>query len=147
MVEDKPVRVNEDTELSVPLRNLITIVIAVAMAVWGYFTAIERINIIENSMARSQMEQMLNTEFRIKWPRGEMGSLPADARQDMAIEALNSKLSDIRGLDKEAEVLRMRVAALEEFAQRPSRSSEHIKQVEIKVEHLKEELFRLRDSR
>jgi hypothetical protein len=147
MVEDKPVRVNEDTELSVPLRNLITIVIAVAMAVWGYFTAIERINIIENSMARSQMEQMLNTEFRIKWPRGEMGSLPADARQDMAIEALNSKLSDIRGLDKEAEVLRMRVAALEEFAQRPSRSSEHIKQVEIKVEHLREELFRLRDSR
>jgi hypothetical protein len=131
MVEEKPVSVNENTELSVPLRNLVTIVIVVAGAVWGYFTLIERISTLENSMTRSEMQQTLNTEFRIKWPRGEMGSLPDDARQDMAIEALHSKLSDLRGLDKETEVLRMRVGALEEF----------------KVEHLRDELYRLGDKK
>ena len=131
MTEEKPVSVNENTELSVPLRNLVTIVIVVAMAVWGYFNLIERINTLEHAMTRSEMEQTLNTEFRIKWPRGEMGSLPDDARQDMAIEALHSKLSDLRGLDKETEVLRMRVGALEEF----------------KVEHLRDELYRLSDKK
>ena len=143
-VESAPVSVSEDTQLAVPLRNLIAIVVAVAMGTWGYFTLVERINNLENAFTKITYEQAMNSEFRIKWPRGEMGSLPDDARQDMRIEALTNKLEDMRGLDKELEVVRMRVGAIEDFANRPSRSAEHIKQVEIKIDYLTKELERLR---
>ena len=105
---------------------------------------LRRINNLENAITKITYEQAMNSEFRIKWPRGEMGSLPDDARQDMRIEALTNKLEDMRGLDKELEVVRMRVGAIEDFANRPSRSAEHIKQVEIKIDFLTKELERLR---
>ena len=79
-------KVSENTNIQLPLRNLISIIIAVAVAVWAYFGIIERLNNIETNgkLMISDVEE--NTEFRIKWPRGEMGSLPADSEQYLLIE-------------------------------------------------------------
>ena len=79
-------KVSENTNIQLPLRNLISIIIAVAVAVWAYFGIIERLNNIETNgkLMISDVEE--NTEFRIKWPRGEMGSLPADSEQYILIE-------------------------------------------------------------
>ena len=79
-------KVSENTNIQLPLRNLISIIIAVAVAVWAYFGIIERLNTIETNgkLMISDVEE--NTEFRIKWPRGEMGSLPADSEQYLLIE-------------------------------------------------------------
>ena len=79
-------KVSENTNIQLPLRNLISIIIAVAVAVWAYFGIIERLNNIETNgkLMISDVEE--NTEFRIKWPRGEMGSLPADSEQFLLIE-------------------------------------------------------------
>ena len=139
-----PTRRADDTELSVPLRNLIAIVFAVASGTWGYFTLVEQINQLQSDVILLQMEQRSNSEFRVKWPRGEMGSLPDDARQDMKLENMEGKIADLAEMDKEFEVVRMRVAALEDFASRPSRATAHVQRVEVQLQYLKDELERLR---
>ena len=79
-------KVSDNTNIQLPLRNLISIIAGVAVAVWAYFGIIERLNTIETNGKLMIVDVEKNTEFRIKWPRGEMGSLPADAQQDMLIE-------------------------------------------------------------
>ena len=79
-------KVSENTNIQLPLRNLISIIIAVAVAVWAYFGIIERLNTIETNGKLMITDVDENTEFRIKWPRGEMGSLPADSEQYLLIE-------------------------------------------------------------
>ena len=88
-------KLNENTEVALPLRNIISMVAAASLATWAYFGLIERLNTLETNqtMMRSDLEQ--NTEFRIKWPRGEMGSLPADSEQFMLIEHLANELDDL----------------------------------------------------
>jgi len=79
-------KVSENTNIQLPLRNLISIIVAVAIAVWAYFGIIERLNTIETNGKLMITDVDKNTEFRIKWPRGEMGSLPADSEQYLLIE-------------------------------------------------------------
>ena len=79
-------KVSENTNVQLPLRNLISIIGAVAVGVWAYFGIIERLNIIETNGKLMLADLEKNTEFRIKWPRGEMGSLPADSEQFLLIE-------------------------------------------------------------
>ena len=69
-----------------PMRNLLSILGAVAIGVWAYFGIIERLNNLETRSTLAEADLEKNTEFRIKWPRGEMGSLPADNEQFMLIE-------------------------------------------------------------
>ena len=92
-------KISESTHISMPVRNLISIVAAVAVGVWAYFGVLERITILETNsqlatkdlnshVERIENDLNKNTEFRIKWPRGEMGTLPADSEQYMLIEDL-----------------------------------------------------------
>jgi len=85
-VPTKPIRVSENSNIQLPLRNLISIIGAVAVGVWAYFGVIERLNTIETNGKLMIADVEKNTEFRIKWPRGEMGSLPADSEQFLLIE-------------------------------------------------------------
>ena len=89
-------KLSENTEVALPLRNIISMVAAASLATWAYFGIIERLNQIETgiTMMRSDVEH--NTEFRIKWPRGEMGSLPADLEQYMLIEHLAGELEKLQ---------------------------------------------------
>tara|TARA_B100000686_G_scaffold343781_1_gene425193 strand:- start:216 stop:650 length:435 start_codon:yes stop_codon:yes gene_type:complete len=100
-------KISDQTSISMPMRNLISIVAAVAVGVWAYFGVIERLNNLETKAQLSekdltQAEERIwgdlekNTEFRIKWPRGEMGSLPADAEQFMLIEHIAGQLEKIQ---------------------------------------------------
>ena len=82
----KPIQVSENSNIQLPLRNLISIIGAVAVGVWAYFGVIERLNNIETNGKLMIADVEKNTEFRIKWPRGEMGSLPADSEQFLLIE-------------------------------------------------------------
>jgi len=79
-------KVSENTNIQLPLRNLISIIGAVALGVWAYFGIIERLNTIETNGKLMISDVDKNTEFRIKWPRGELGTLPADAEQYLLIE-------------------------------------------------------------
>ena len=98
--------ISESTAISMPMKNLISIVIAVAVGVWAYFGVLERITMLEtkSTLSEKDLNQHVerigadlekNTEFRIKWPRGEMGSLPADSEQFMLIEDLYKSVEKI----------------------------------------------------
>ena len=92
----KPLKVREDSGIDLSIKNLVSIIIAVAVSVWAYFGIIERLNIIETNGKLMLSDVEKNTEFRIKWPRGEMGSLPADSEQFLLIEDLISDVEDIQ---------------------------------------------------
>jgi hypothetical protein len=89
-------KLSENTELSMPLKSIISIVGAVAVATWAYSGVIGRLNSIETSIIMMKSDLGQNTEFRIKWPRGEMGSLPADSEQFMLIEHIASELEKLQ---------------------------------------------------
>ena len=91
--------ISDNTAISMPVRNMLAIIGAVAVGVWAYFGVLERITMLETKsqlqekdmqghVERIENDLQKNTEFRIKWPRGEMGALPADGEQFMLIEDL-----------------------------------------------------------
>lgn len=88
-------KISENTGVEMPIKNLISIIIAVAVGVWAYFGIIERLNKVETELIIINTDLKKNTEFRIKWPRGEMGSLPADSEQFMLIEHLAGQLEKL----------------------------------------------------
>ena len=71
-------KISENTAISMPMRNLLSILTAVGVGVWAYFGVIERLNNVETNYKLVSSDLEKNTDFRIKWPRGELGSLPAD---------------------------------------------------------------------
>jgi len=79
-------KVNDNTQISLPIRNLVAIIGAVAVGVWAYFGVVETLNVHSTKLKLMESDLEKNTEFRIKWPRGEMGSLPADSEQFLLIE-------------------------------------------------------------
>jgi len=85
-------KVSDNTAISMPMRNLLSILGATAVGVWAYFGVIERLNNIETQGKLMIVDVQKNTEFRIGWPRGEMGTLPADAQQDMLIEFMSAQV-------------------------------------------------------
>ena len=87
---------NDNTRFAMPVRNLISMVVAVAFGVWGYFGIIERLNKIETQLVLIDSDLVKNTEFRIKWPRGDLGSLPADSEQFMLIEHLAGEFEKLQ---------------------------------------------------
>tara|TARA_A100001011_G_scaffold391779_1_gene477959 strand:+ start:779 stop:1234 length:456 start_codon:yes stop_codon:yes gene_type:complete len=100
------VDISDSTAISMPVRNMLAIIGAVAVGVWAYFGVLERITMLETKsvltekdinqhVERLETEVVKNTEFRIKWPRGEMGSLPADSEQFMLIEDLYGSMEKI----------------------------------------------------
>ena len=87
--------VSDKTAISMPMRNLLAILSATAVGVWAFFGIQERLNNVETRVTLSESDLTKNTEFRIKWPRGELGALPADAQQDLLIEFLSSQLESM----------------------------------------------------
>ena len=95
-------KLSDNTAISMPMRNLLSILAAVGIGVWAYFGIIERLNTLEtdNTLMKSDLEKAV--EFSIKWPRGELGSLPADSEQFLLIESLLSDVEDIQEEIKES---------------------------------------------
>ena len=89
-------KIRENTGVDLSVKNLIAIIGAVAIAVWSYFGLVERLNNIETNYKLVNSDIEKNTTFRIKWPRGELGSLPADSEQFMLIEHMAGQLEKIQ---------------------------------------------------
>ena len=132
--------ISDNTAISMPMRNLISIVAAVAVGVWAYFGVLERITMLEtkSTLAEKDLEQAQeritadlnkNTEFRIKWPRGEMGSLPADSEQFMLIEHIAGQ-----------------VEAIQKQMENMMNNGVNIKRLQEDVKILREDVEKLKDS-
>ena len=132
--------ISENTAISMPMRNLISIVAAVAVGVWAYFGVLERITMLEtkSTLAEKDLMQAVetisadlekNTEFRIKWPRGEVGSLPADSEQFMLIEHIAGQ---VEGIQKSMEDM--------------MNNGVNIKRLQEDVKILRDDVEKLKDS-
>ena len=106
MMSKNRLDISDNTAISMPVRNMLAIIGAVAVGVWAYFGVLERITMLETKaqlaekdlnshVERLENDLTKNTEFRIKWPRGEMGALPADGEQFMLIEDLYKSVEKI----------------------------------------------------
>ena len=125
----KKIEVSSESGISMPIKNLISIVGAVAVGVWAYFGVVERINRLEsdNRLMHKDLEKAV--EFSIKWPRGELGSLPADAEQFLLIE---DSIKDIEDIEEELKESR--------------HNATNISRLQKDVDRLMNELEKLKDK-
>ena len=89
-------RLSDKTAISMPMRNLIGIITAVSVGVWAFFGIQEKLNKHSTKLEIMGKDLVMNTEFRIKWPRGLLGSLPADSEQFMLIEELYKQIDKLQ---------------------------------------------------
>ena len=123
----KKIEVSSESGISMPIKNLISIVGAVAVGVWAYFGVVERINRLEsdNRLMHKDLEKAV--EFSIKWPRGELGSLPADAEQFLLIEDSIKDIEDIEEELKESRHIATNISRLQKDVDRLMNELEKLK--------------------
>ena len=122
-------KVNESTNIAMPIKNLVSIIAAVAVGVWAYFGITEKLNNHATQLELMQKDLDKAVEFSIKWPRGEMGSLPADAEQFLLIE---DAIKDIEQIEEELKESR--------------HNATNIKRLQSDVERLIEQIEKLKDK-
>jgi hypothetical protein len=84
----KPLKISEEAAVQMPMKTVLSLITMVSIGTWAYFGIIETQNRMETTLKLMETDVVENTEFRIKWPRGQLGSLPADSEQFMMIEDL-----------------------------------------------------------
>ena len=84
----KPLKISEEASVQMPMKTVLSLIAMVAIGTWAYFGIIETQNKLSTQVELMTKDLTENTEFRIKWPRGQLGSLPADSEQFMMIEDL-----------------------------------------------------------
>ena len=87
-MSNKPLSISDEAKVSMPMKTVASLIVIVALGTMGYFQMVERLNITDTRLQLMEKDLEENTEFRIKWPRGQLGSLPADSEQFMMIEDL-----------------------------------------------------------
>ena len=87
-MSNKPLNIGEEAKVQMPMKTVASLIVIVAMGVWGYFGIVEKLNQHGTRLELMEKDLTENTDFRIKWPRGQRGSLPADSEQFMMIEDL-----------------------------------------------------------
>ena len=87
-MSNKPLSISESAAVQMPMKTVASLIVIVALGTMGYFQMVERLNIADTKIKIMEQDVEQNTEFRIKWPRGQMGSLPADSEQYMMLEDL-----------------------------------------------------------
>lgn len=97
MVKEKQIAVTESSQVTLDLKTLIGILVTILSIAGVYFTLTGQIATLQLDVIRMQDSVEMNEEFRIKWPRGELGALPDDAVQDLNIEYLQDEMDQLQG--------------------------------------------------
>ena len=89
-------KISEEAKVQMPMKTVASLIVIVALGTMGYFQIIERLNVADTRLQLMEKDLEENTEFRIKWPRGQLGSLPADSEQFMLIEDLYKQVEKLQ---------------------------------------------------
>ena len=130
MMTNGRVDISDKTAISMPMRNLLAILSAVGVGVWAFFGIQARLNTLETRNTLMEADLVENTAFRIGWPRGEMGSLPADSEQFMLLEYQDGMIVK----------LQKQVEAMMHNAVNIKRLQEDMKEARENIEKLKDKL-------
>ena len=93
---NKPLHIGEEAAVQMPMKTVVSLIVIVALGTMGYFQIVERLNIADTRLQLMEKDLTENTDFRIKWPRGQLGSLPADSEQYMLIEDLYKQVEKLQ---------------------------------------------------
>jgi len=108
-MKDNGISVNEDSAITIPLRNLLSMIFATGVVVMGYFQLTERITFLERDLMLAERYVEQNSYFREKWPLGELGALPDDLIQNAEIAAMKEKMTQIKDLERELNEMRIQM--------------------------------------
>ena len=122
--------VSDKTAISMPMRNLLAILSATAVGVWAFFGIQERLNTLETRNTLMEADLVENTAFRIGWPRGEMGSLPADSEQFMLLEYQDGMIVK---LQKQVEAMMHNAVNIKRLQQDMKEARENIEKLKDKL--------------
>ena len=131
---DEPLRVRENSAVDLSLKNLVTVIGAVAVGVWAFFGIQERLNAIETNFKLIEKDLEKNTDFRSRWPLGELGALPDDSEQFMLINHLTKQ---VEKMAVELETGRHNTINID-------RLREDARKMEMEIDNLKEQVLRNR---
>ncbi len=95
-MSNKPLHIGEEVAVQMPMKTVVSLIIIVALGTMGYFQIVERLNIADTRLQLMEKDLTENTDFRIKWPRGQLGSLPADSEQFMLIEDIYKQVEKLQ---------------------------------------------------
>ena len=124
------VDISDKTAISMPMRNLLAILSATAVGVWAFFGVQERLNTLETRNTLMEADLIENTAFRIGWPRGEMGSLPADSEQFMLLEYQDGMIVK---LQKQVEAMMHNAVNIKRLQQDMKEARENIEKLKDKL--------------
>ena len=124
------VDISDKTAISMPMRNLLAILSAVGVGVWAFFGIQARLNTLETRNTLMEADLVENTAFRIGWPRGEMGSLPADSEQFMLIEYMSTQLEKMQ---KQVEAMMHNAVNIKRLQQDMQEARENIEKLKDKL--------------
>ena len=119
--------VSSETTIGMPIRNLVAIIASVAMGVYAYFGITETLNQHSTRLELMEKDLELNTEFRIKWPRGLMGNLPADDEQFMLLEFLAGQVEKHQVILEENAHSKIMIEHLEDMVSQLEKDVEKLK--------------------
>ena len=109
-------KLNDQTSLGINIKWLIQIIVLAAMIVWGYFGLTSKISHLETEILRMKDSVAMNSEFRVKWPLGQLGALPDDAEQNMRLKFIEK---DVEETKTYVDSLRMKSIQQEELHNPP----------------------------
>jgi len=116
MTKASTTELNNDTSLGINLKWLIQIIVLAGMAVWGYFGLTSKISQLEIDVMRMKDSVTMNSDFRVKWPLGQLGALPDDAEQNMRLKFIEK---DMEVMETHVDTLRIRSIKQEELHNPP----------------------------
>ena len=96
MARQQPLNISDEAKVQMPMKTVVSLITMVAIGTWAYFGIIETQNKLQTQVELMSKDLIENTDFRIKWPRGQLGSLPADSEQFMLIEELYKQVEKLQ---------------------------------------------------
>jgi hypothetical protein len=114
--KDGGFQLNRDTSLGINVKWLIQIIVVAAMVVWGYFGLTSKISQLEIDVMRMKDSVTMNSDFRVKWPLGQLGALPDDAEQNMRLQFIEKDMEEMKAY---VDSLRMKAIQQQELHNPP----------------------------
>ena len=135
MSKKKPLNISEEAAVQMPMKTVASLICMVAIGTWAYFGIIETQNKISTTLELMEKDLVENTEFRIKWPRGQLGSLPADSEQFMLIEDLYKQVEKLQAAQEDGMHNKVNIEFLQKQVEKLLADVEKLKDANRKLKY------------
>ena len=134
-MKKQPLNISEEAAVQMPMKTVASLICMVAIGTWAYFGIIEKQNKISTTLELMEKDLVENTEFRIKWPRGQLGSLPADSEQFMLIEDLYKQVEKLQAAQEDGMHNKVNIEFLQKQVEKLLADVEKLKDANRKLKY------------